>query len=92
MKSTIILRKLNMSKFIFRAFGETETEKQDKLHGQMLEALANYVLTLDNKETVDRALVVFHRRFVAQTYCEKGADLRVQFTDQVREAWVGANL
>ena len=56
MKSTIILRKLNMSKFIFRAFGETETEKQ------------------------------------AQTYCEKGADLRVQFTDQVREAWVGANL
>jgi hypothetical protein len=38
---------------------------------------------------MDRNLVVFHRRFVAQTYCEKGADLRVQFTDQVREAWLG---
>jgi hypothetical protein len=38
---------------------------------------------------MERALVVFHRRFVAQTYCEKGADLRVQFTDQVRSAWLG---
>jgi hypothetical protein len=80
-----------MSKFIFRASIETETAKQDKVHGELLEVLADHILTLTDKESVDRALVVFHRRFVAQTYCEKGADLRVQFTDQVREAWVGAN-
>jgi hypothetical protein len=54
--------------------------------------LADHILAMTDKgKQMDRALVVFHRRFVAQTYCEKGADLRVQFTDQVREAWVGAN-
>jgi len=81
-----------MSKFIFRASIETETAKQDKVHGDLLEVLANHILTLTDKETMERALVVFHRRFVAQTYCEKGADLRVQFTEQVRDAWIGANL
>ena len=91
MKSTIISKELNMSKFIFRASIETETVKQDRIHAELLEVLADHILTLTDKKTMERALVVFHRRFVAQTYCEKGADLRVQFTDQVRSAWTEAN-
>ena len=81
-----------MSKFMLRPYYETETAKQDKIHGELLEVLADHILTLTDKESFDRALVVFHRRFVAQTYCEKGADLRVQFTDQVRSAWLEAKL
>ena len=80
-----------MSKFIFRASIETETAKQDKVHAELLEVLADHILTMKDEANVDRALVVFHRRFVAQTYCEKGADLRVQFTDQVRSAWMESN-
>jgi hypothetical protein len=80
-----------MSKFIFRASIETETAKQDKVHGELLEVLANHILTMTDEADLDRALVVFHRRFVAQTYCEKGADLRTQFAIQVRDAWLGEN-
>ena len=81
-----------MSKFIFRASIETETAKQDKTHSELLEILAEAILAMPVKTDMERALVVFHRRFVAQTYCEKGADLRVQFTDQVRSAWLEAKL
>tara|TARA_R110000868_G_scaffold271434_1_gene530841 strand:+ start:390 stop:635 length:246 start_codon:yes stop_codon:yes gene_type:complete len=81
-----------MVEFIFRSPTVTETAKQDVIHDELLKVLADHILTLTDKETMERALVVFHRRFVAQTYCEKGADLRVQFTEQVRDAWVGANL
>tara|TARA_R110000822_G_scaffold6586_2_gene27876 strand:- start:570 stop:815 length:246 start_codon:yes stop_codon:yes gene_type:complete len=81
-----------MVEFIFRSSTVTETAKQDAVHHELLKVLADHILALTDKETVERNLVVFHRRFVAQTYCTAGADLRVSFTDQVREAWVGANL
>ena len=81
-----------MVEFIFRSSTVTETAKQDAVHHELLKVLADHILALTDKETVERNLVVFHRRFVAQTYCTAGADLRVSFTDQVRDAWVGANL
>jgi hypothetical protein len=81
-----------MVDFIFRTSIETETAKQNNVHDELLKVLADHILTLTDKEAMERNLVVFHRRFVAQTYCEKGADIRVQFTDQVREAWLAANL
>jgi hypothetical protein len=81
-----------MSKFIFRASIETETAKQDKTHRELLEVLADHILAMTDKKANGARLVVFHRRFVAQTYCEKGADLRVQFTDQVRSAWLEDNI
>jgi hypothetical protein len=73
-----------MSKFIFRASIETETAKQDKVIANS-RSLADHILAMTDQNRHGARLVVFHRRFVAQTYCEKGADLRVQFTDQVRE-------
>lgn len=80
-----------MVEFIFRSATVTETAKQDVVHHELLKVLAAHILALTDKEAMERNLVVFHRRFVAQTYCTAGADLRVSFTDQVRSAWLVAN-
>ena len=80
-----------MVEFVFRSSTVTETAKQDAVHHELLKVLADHILALTDKEAMERNLVVFHRRFVAQTYCTAGADLRVSFTEKVREAWVGEN-
>jgi hypothetical protein len=38
-----------MSKFMLRPYYETETAKQDKIHGELLEVLANHILTMTDE-------------------------------------------